>query len=91
MTERLDYGPQIIISLCVSLPAIIPTWTYVTVVLVSYYFLAVKVYFVPQVVQFHPNSNYVATGSSDRSLRLWDCVTGSCVRLMTGHKVKGNF
>merc|ERR1712071_543725 len=38
------------------------------------------------VVQFHPNSNYIATGSSDRSVRLWDCVTGTCVRLMTGHK-----
>ena len=35
---------------------------------------------------FHPNCNYVGTGSSDRSLRLWDCVTGNCVRLMTGHK-----
>ena len=35
---------------------------------------------------FHPNCNYVGTGSSDRSLRLWDCVTGHCVRLMTGHK-----
>lgn len=39
-----------------------------------------------QVVQFHPNSNYVATGSSDMTVRLWDCVTGSQVRLMTGHK-----
>nr|CAD7569457.1 unnamed protein product [Timema californicum] len=37
-------------------------------------------------VQFHPNSNYVATGSSDRTVRLWDCVTGNHVRLMTGHK-----
>lgn len=39
-----------------------------------------------QVVQFHPNSNYVASGSSDMTVRLWDCVTGSQVRLMTGHK-----
>ncbi|CAL8141321.1 unnamed protein product [Orchesella dallaii] len=37
-------------------------------------------------ILFHPNSNYIATGSSDRSVRLWDCVSGSCVRLMTGHK-----
>ncbi|RVE41320.1 hypothetical protein evm_014034 [Chilo suppressalis] len=37
-------------------------------------------------VQFHPNSNYVATGSSDRTVRLWDCSTGAQVRLMTGHK-----
>ena len=37
-------------------------------------------------VTFHPNCNYVASGSSDRSVRMWDCVTGKCVRLMTGHK-----
>lgn len=37
-------------------------------------------------MQFHPNSNYVATGSSDMTVRLWDCVNGSQVRLMTGHK-----
>ena len=39
-----------------------------------------------QCVQFHPNSNYIATGSSDRTVRLWDNVTGTQVRLMTGHK-----
>lgn len=39
-----------------------------------------------QVVQFHPNSNYIASGSSDMTVRLWDCVTGNQVRLMTGHK-----
>lgn len=37
-------------------------------------------------MQFHPNSNYVATGSSDRRICLWDCTTGNQVRLMTGHK-----
>lgn len=37
-------------------------------------------------VQFHPNSNYVATGSTDRSVRLWDVLSGACVRHMTGHK-----
>lgn len=39
-----------------------------------------------QCIQFHPNSNYVATGSSDRRVCLWDCITGNHVRLMTGHK-----
>lgn len=39
-----------------------------------------------QCIQFHPNSNYVATGSSDRRIFLWDCTTGNHVRLMTGHK-----
>lgn len=39
-----------------------------------------------QCVLFHPNSNYIATGSSDRTVRLWDCLSGNYVRLMTGHK-----
>lgn len=38
--------------------------------------------------RFHPNSNYVATGSSDRTIRLWDVLTGNCVRIFTGHKVR---
>ncbi len=38
-----------------------------------------------QVVQFHPNSNYVATGSTDRSVRLWDLQAGECVRVFQGH------
>lgn len=37
---------------------------------------------------FHPNSNYIATGSSDRTIRLWDVLTGNCVRIFTGHKVR---
>ncbi|KAF3843994.1 hypothetical protein F7725_016042 [Dissostichus mawsoni] len=36
--------------------------------------------------RFHPNSNYVATGSSDRTIRVWDVLTGNCVRIFTGHK-----
>lgn len=39
-----------------------------------------------QCIQFHPNSNYIATGSSDRIVCLWDCVAGTNVRFMTGHK-----
>lgn len=35
---------------------------------------------------FHPNSNYIATGSTDRSVRLWDVLNGQCVRYLTGHK-----
>ena len=38
--------------------------------------------------RFHPNSNYVATGSSDRTIRLWDVLSGNCVRIFTGHKVR---
>uniref|UniRef100_A0A8C5QXC6 Transcription initiation factor TFIID subunit 5 n=1 Tax=Leptobrachium leishanense TaxID=445787 RepID=A0A8C5QXC6_9ANUR len=36
--------------------------------------------------RFHPNSNYIATGSTDRTLRLWDVLNGNCVRIFTGHK-----
>lgn len=35
-------------------------------------------------VRFHPNSAYVATGSSDRSVRLWDVCSGRMVRLLVG-------
>lgn len=38
------------------------------------------------VVSFHPNCNYVATGSTDRTVRLWDVSNGRCVRNLTGHK-----
>ena len=34
-------------------------------------------------VAWHPNSQYIATGSSDRTVRLWDVGTGACVRLMS--------
>lgn len=40
-----------------------------------------------QCVKFHPNSNYIATGSNDRVVRLWDILNGNCVRVFTGHKV----
>ena len=30
----------------------------------------------------------MATGSLDRSCQLWDLVSGSAVRVFTGHKVK---
>ncbi|XP_065264033.1 transcription initiation factor TFIID subunit 5 isoform X2 [Emys orbicularis] len=36
--------------------------------------------------RFHPNSNYIATGSADRTVRLWDVLNGNCVRIFTGHK-----
>jgi WD40 repeat protein len=35
------------------------------------------------VVAWHPNSHYLATGSSDRSLRLWEAASGACVRVLT--------
>ena len=37
-------------------------------------------------LRFHPNSLYLATGSSDRSCRLWDVQRGACVRLFVGHQ-----
>lgn len=38
-----------------------------------------------QCLTFHPNSLYLATGSSDRTCRLWDVQRGACVRIFTGH------
>uniref|UniRef100_A0A5K3FV36 WD_REPEATS_REGION domain-containing protein n=2 Tax=Mesocestoides corti TaxID=53468 RepID=A0A5K3FV36_MESCO len=37
-------------------------------------------------VAFHPNVNYLASGSADRAVRLFDVRSGKCVRLYTGHK-----
>jgi transcription initiation factor TFIID subunit 5 len=39
-----------------------------------------------QCVKFHPNSLYLATGSSDATCRLWDVQSGSCVRVFIGHQ-----
>lgn len=36
-------------------------------------------------MRFHPNGNYIATGSSDFSCRLWDVQSGECVRIFQGH------
>lgn len=33
-------------------------------------------------LEFHPNIHYVATGSNDKSIRLWSTETGSCVRIL---------
>jgi WD40 repeat protein len=39
-----------------------------------------------QCVGFHPNSLYLATGSSDWTARLWDVQRGTCVRVFIGHR-----
>lgn len=37
-------------------------------------------------MQWHANCNYIATGSSDKTVRLWDVQTGECVRIFIGHR-----
>jgi WD40 repeat protein len=39
-----------------------------------------------QCVRFHPNSLYIATGSSDWTARLWDVQRGTSVRVFIGHQ-----
>jgi transcription initiation factor TFIID subunit 5 len=41
---------------------------------------------ISQCVKWHPNSLYLATGSSDWTARLWDVQRGSCVRVFIGHQ-----
>lgn len=35
-------------------------------------------------VSFHPNCNYIMSGSDDKTVRMWDVQSGSCVRMLCG-------
>ncbi|CAA0841312.1 Transcription initiation factor TFIID subunit 5 [Striga hermonthica] len=35
---------------------------------------------------WHANCNYIATGSSDKTVRLWDVQSEECVRIFIGHR-----
>ncbi|TKR92584.1 hypothetical protein L596_007211 [Steinernema carpocapsae] len=37
-------------------------------------------------IDYHPNCNYIVGGSEDRYVRLYDVLSGSCVRTFSGHK-----
>ena len=36
-------------------------------------------------LNFHPKSTYLATTSSDKTVRIWDVSTAECLRIFTGH------
>ena len=38
------------------------------------------------VVRWHPNGNFLGTGSTDRTVRLWDLREGQSRRILAGHK-----
>ncbi|KHN77937.1 Transcription initiation factor TFIID subunit 5 [Toxocara canis] len=37
-------------------------------------------------IDFHPNCNYIVGGSDDRYVRVWDVLSGTCVRTFSSHK-----
>lgn len=37
-------------------------------------------------MEFHPNNNYVATGSGDKTVRFWNITDGRTVRILQGHR-----
>lgn len=78
MTRLQDFGQQITVILFVSLLDIFRTLMYAFQSLFNILTLF-------QRVKFHPNSNYVVTGSNDKCVRLWDIHSGNCVRLFPGH------
>ena len=53
--------------------------------IISTYLTCITLIF--QCVCFHPNGNYIASGSSEYSCRLWDIQSGQFVRVFAGHKV----
>lgn len=41
-------------------------------------------YIMLQCVKFHPNARYLATGSADKTVRLWDKDDGNLLRVYIG-------
>ena len=39
-----------------------------------------------QCAAFHPNNNYIATGSQDKTVRMWSVNDAKSVRLLQGHR-----
>lgn len=49
--------------------------------IINEYFLQIMF----QVLKFHPNQVLLATGSSDKTVRVFELTTGECHRLLMGH------
>lgn len=46
--------------------------------------LYIYIIYVLQCVKFHPNARYLATGSADKTVRLWDKDDGNLLRVYIG-------
>jgi len=47
-------------------------------------FYCIYIYILFQCIKFHPNARYLATGSSDKTVRLWAKDDGNLLRVYVG-------
>lgn len=81
---QLGYGRRTGHHVCEFMQAISVTLMFVSVNCI--FNMLIHETFSQQCLKFHPNSLYLATGSSDWTARLWDVQRGSCLRVFVGHQ-----